>query len=56
MQLACPLKRGDGIVFDEGEPEELEQGGCEITLAALHIAHCNDIEWHRMGDGSTDWW
>ncbi len=27
VQLAGPLKRGDGIVFDRGRPEEPEQGG-----------------------------
>jgi putative protease len=27
VQLAGPLKRGDGIVFDRGKPEESEQGG-----------------------------
>jgi putative protease len=27
LQLAAPLKRGDGVVFDRGRPEEPEQGG-----------------------------
>ncbi len=27
VQLAAPLKRGDGVVFDRGRPEEPEQGG-----------------------------
>jgi putative protease len=27
LRLAAPLKRGDGVVFDRGRPEEVEQGG-----------------------------
>lgn len=27
LRLAAPLKRGDGVVFDRGRPEEHEQGG-----------------------------
>jgi putative protease len=27
LRLAAPLKRGDGVVFDRGRPEEPEQGG-----------------------------
>jgi len=27
VQLACPLKRGDGLVFDAGQVEQLEEGG-----------------------------
>jgi putative protease len=27
VQLTAPLKRGDGVVFDRGRPEEPEQGG-----------------------------
>ena len=27
VQLSGPIKRGDGVVFDRGSPEEREEGG-----------------------------
>ena len=27
VELACPLKRGDGLVFDHGDPQAKEEGG-----------------------------
>ncbi|GFH25184.1 DUF3656 domain-containing protein, partial [Haematococcus lacustris] len=29
---ACPLKLGDGLVFDEGDPQQEEQGGSVFDL------------------------
>jgi hypothetical protein len=31
IELACPLKRGDGLVFDQGDPSQDEEG--ELTYA-----------------------
>ncbi|KAJ9533871.1 hypothetical protein QJQ45_026959, partial [Haematococcus lacustris] len=32
LELACPLKLGDGLVFDEGDPQQEEQGGSVFDL------------------------
>ena len=30
LKLEAPLKRGDGVVFDSGNPQEKEQGGTHL--------------------------
>ena len=34
VELAAPLKRGDGVVFDAGAPDEPEQGGAVYDVLA----------------------
>ena len=62
VRLEGPLKRGDGIVFDAGHPEEKEQGarvyGIEAARdpgnAVLTFGH-GDIDFHRIRVGDKVW-
>ena len=36
LELAAPLKPGDGVVFDAGKPEEKEQGGRVYEIRKVH--------------------
>ncbi len=65
LQLAAPLKPGDGIVFDAGRPDEREEGGrvyqVEIhpTPHASHQSHSSHPSHPeatlRFGHGDIDW-
>ena len=50
LQLAAPLKPGDGIVFDAGRPDEREEGG-RVYQVEPHGAEAT----LRFGDGDIDW-
>ncbi len=63
LQLAAPLKPGDGVVFDAGKPAEREEGGrvyqVENRIAAtgeatLRFGH-GDIDWRRVRPGQLVW-
>ncbi len=60
LQLEAPLKPGDGIVFDAGNPEEREEGGRVYQVTAcngetvLRFGH-GDINWHRVRTGQLVW-
>jgi putative protease len=63
LQLAAPLKPGDGVVFDAGKPAEREEGGrvyqVENRVAAtgeatLRFGH-GDIDWRRVRPGQLVW-
>lgn len=49
LSLAAPVKRGDGVVFDRGHPEEPEQGGRVYEL--FRSGHSLDQE---VADGSIE--
>ncbi|HYO10371.1 MAG TPA: DUF3656 domain-containing protein [Tepidisphaeraceae bacterium] len=44
--VTAPLKSGDGIVFDEGHPEQDEQGG-RVLAARPSGKHALELEFHR---------
>lgn len=46
VELDGPIKRGDGVVFDRGDPEEREEGG---SVFELFDAKCESV-----GRGSSD--
>lgn len=60
LQLEAPLKPGDGIVFDAGNPEEREEGGRVYQVTprngetVLRFGH-GDINWHRVRAGQLVW-
>ncbi len=60
LQLAAPLKPGDGIVFDAGRPDEREEGGrvyqveAHGSAATLRFGH-GDIDWRRVRPGQRLW-
>ncbi|MBS0662322.1 MAG: U32 family peptidase [Verrucomicrobia bacterium] len=56
-----PLKPGDGVVFDAGNPEEREEGGRIYQATAgrdgemtLRFGH-GDIDWRRVRPGQLVW-
>jgi putative protease len=60
-EAAMPLKNGDGIVFDEGHPEQDEQGG---RIFAVHPRGKNrieielgrgDVNLHAIAPGAIVW-
>lgn len=58
LELAAPLKRGDGLVFDAGAPEDKEEGGwdCCIPLLVARKAKertCQDAEWLKLSQQGT---
>jgi putative protease len=55
IQLQGPLKPGDGVVFDAGNPEEAEEGGrvYEIRNPKSEIRTSGDVEL-RFGRGDID--
>ena len=63
LQLAAPLKPGDGVVFDAGKPAEREEGGrvyqVENRVAATGEATLRfgsgDIDWRRVRSGQLLW-
>ena len=68
VNLAAPLKPGDGIVFDAGKPEANEEGGRVYEVKArkagratrdtqhveVHFGH-GDIDWSRVHVGDKLW-
>ncbi len=42
LRLQAPLKPGDGIVFDAGQPDEEEEGGRVVTLVTRLAAQSRD--------------
>jgi putative protease len=63
LNLAAPLKPGDGVVFDAGHPEEAEQGGrvyeirnpkSEARSAELYFGY-GDIDFSRIHAGDKIW-
>ncbi|MGD0614327.1 MAG: DUF3656 domain-containing protein [Verrucomicrobiota bacterium] len=55
IRLEGPLKRGDGVVFDAGKPEEKEEGGriYEIQSAGSGVRNPQVVEL-RFGRGDID--
>lgn len=60
LRLAAPLKPGDGIVFDAGNPAEREEGGRVYQVethgddTTLRFGH-GDIDWRRVRVGQLVW-
>jgi len=61
LKLEGPLKPGDGVVFDAGNPEEKEEGGRVYQVAAnadgeatLRFGH-GDIDFSRVAPGQRLW-
>jgi putative protease len=64
LRLAAPLKPGDGVVFDAGNPAEREEGGRVYQVeprdaapsadATLHFGR-GDIDWRRVRPGQRLW-
>jgi putative protease len=52
VRLESPLKRGDGVVFDAGRPEEREEGGSIYNISTTKT-DSTDAEL-RFGDGDVD--
>ena len=53
LQLAAPLKPGDGVVFDAGKPAEREEGG-RVYQVENRVAATGEATL-RFGDGDIDW-
>ncbi len=63
LRLAAPLKPGDGVVFDAGNPEQKEEGGRVYQVerdggpegtATLRFGR-GDIDWRRVRAGQLLW-
>jgi putative protease len=63
LTLAAPLKPGDGVVFDAGNPAEREEGGRVYQVepartgsgeTVLRFGH-GDIDWRRVRAGQLVW-
>jgi putative protease len=60
LELAAPLKPGDGVVFDAGKPEEREEGG-RVYQVEPHDGEVllrfgrGDIDWRRVRVGQLVW-
>ncbi len=61
LRALAPLKPGDGVVFDAGNPEEREEGGriYQATVGrdgetSLRFGH-GDIDWRRVRPGQRIW-
>jgi putative protease len=63
LALAAPLKPGDGVVFDAGNPAEREEGGRVYQVeparhapgeTVLRFGH-GDINWSRVRAGQLVW-
>ncbi len=52
-EIPLPLKPGDGVVFDEGHPEQDEQGGRVFTVRAVPGKNVTRIE-ITLGDGDVN--
>jgi putative protease len=51
VKLTGPLKRGDGVVFDSGNPQEDEEGGRIYNIEARP----GGAVWLSFGDGAINW-
>jgi putative protease len=63
LRLVAPLKPGDGVVFDAGNPEDGEEGGRVYQMlpsgsghgeTTLRFGH-GDINWRRVRVGQLVW-
>jgi putative protease len=60
LKLAAPLKPGDGVVFDDGHPDQKEEGGRVYQVEAsggesvLRFGH-GDIDFRRVRAGQRVW-
>jgi len=63
LTLSAPLKPGDGVVFDAGNPAEREEGGrvyqvepsrANLGETVLRFGH-GDINWSRVRAGERVW-
>jgi len=54
VRLEGPLKRGDGIVFDAGKPEEKEEGGRVYRIQKAKGKRQNGQAELRFGRGNVD--
>ncbi|HUR44434.1 MAG TPA: DUF3656 domain-containing protein, partial [Candidatus Saccharimonadales bacterium] len=60
LELEAPLKKGDGVVFDAGRPDQKEEGGRIYSIhehgreATLGFGH-GDIDFHRVHAGDKLW-
>lgn len=69
VQLGGPVRRGDGLVFDRGRPEDSEVGGNvyqvsdrnghpiddEIDQGLVTLRFASDFDWRRVGIGDRVW-
>jgi putative protease len=53
LRLVAPLKPGDGVVFDAGQPDAREEGGRVYQVERL--AGGGELTRVRFGDGDLDW-
>ncbi len=49
LRLEAPLKLGDGVVFDAGRPDWVEEGG-----SIYHIEPAGEFTWLAFGHGAID--
>jgi U32 family peptidase len=62
MRLQAPLKAGDGIVFDAGQPDQEEEGGRVVTLSPAsprkpetEIRLFGEVNFSRVHPGDKVW-
>ncbi len=60
IDLQAPLKPGDGVVFDNGHPDQREEGGRVYTVSAAGMLTAltfgqRDIHWRRVQVGDRLW-
>ncbi|HEY3860900.1 MAG TPA: U32 family peptidase [Verrucomicrobiae bacterium] len=62
LHLQAPLKAGDGIVFDAGQPDQKEEGGRVASLsppasrqAAVEIRLFGEVDFSRIHPGDKVW-
>lgn len=60
MAMPCPIKPGDGVVFDCGHPEAKEEGGRVYTVKqqgheAILTFGRRDLNWRRIHVGDRVW-
>ncbi|ACB74933.1 U32 family peptidase [Opitutus terrae] len=62
VQLTAPLKPGDGVVFDAGQPDQREEGGRVYQVEAEPHSRLTtlrfgrgDIDWRRVAPGQRVW-
>jgi len=53
LRLVAPLKPGDGVVFDAGQPDAREEGGRVYQVERM--AGSGELTRVRFGDGDLDW-
>ena len=61
LELAGPLKPGDGVVFDAGNPAEEEEGGRVYEVRQIGAGRAligfgqGDVNWRRVHSGDKLW-